>query len=134
MKLLSVTFAPEAELFLYGLLAERTPEQSISHRDMPTLEEHARFVHSEPYEAWYIIAVGGLYVGSIYLTKAREVGLFILEDSQGKGYGHEALELLKRLHPGPLLANISVENLPSAEFFTHEGFKPLQTTMVLSNE
>ena len=33
-------------VLLWQLLAERTPEQSISHRGMPTAERHAAFVRS----------------------------------------------------------------------------------------
>ena len=41
--------------FLYELLAERDPVANISHREMPTFDQHRKFVDSRPYKAWYLI-------------------------------------------------------------------------------
>jgi hypothetical protein len=54
MRLVSVYDVPDAEDILYVLLEQRTPEQSISHRKMPTLPEHRAFIKSKPYLAWYL--------------------------------------------------------------------------------
>ena len=50
MKLVSVYLLQQdyaAVDFLYQLLAEREPHESISHRRMPTFSEHVAFVHFE---------------------------------------------------------------------------------------
>ena len=36
-------------MFLYELLSERDPVANISHKQMPTYDEHIRFVTSKPY-------------------------------------------------------------------------------------
>jgi hypothetical protein len=44
MKLIPISEHPDAARILYALLAERTPEQSISHKKMPTWEEHLEHI------------------------------------------------------------------------------------------
>ena len=71
--------------FLYELLTQRRQAANISHKKMPTYEEHVKFVRSRPYSKWYIINVNGEKAGSIYLTKQNEIGIHlfrIFEDSQ----------------------------------------------------
>lgn len=121
------TAAPEV---LYRLLGERTPQQSISHRRMPTWAEHLAFVNAipHPYPHWYLLQVNGDFVGSAYLTDRREVGLFLFERYQGEGYGVEAMNLLALAHPGPLLANIAPGNELSQRFFRRLGFRAVQVT------
>ena len=132
MKLESVYLRDDAQEILYSLLKERTPEQSISHKQMPSWEDHVAFIKSEPYQAWYLIEVNDEIVGSIYLSKQREVGLFLFEKFKGQGYGRQALARLKYLHPGRLLANINPKNEASRKFFEREGFKLIQQTYELA--
>ncbi len=120
--------------FLYALLSDRDPIVNISHRKMPTMAEHARFVETWPsvYEAWYLILQSGKAIGSTYLTYAGEIGLFLFKEAQGKGIGAEALGLLKSLHRKTrYLANIAPGNEVSARFFERQGFKPIQHTYEL---
>lgn len=62
--------------FLYELLKKRDPLANISHKKMPTYKEHIKFVKSRPYKVWYVIHFGKRKVGSIYLSKQNEIGLF----------------------------------------------------------
>ena len=41
--------------FLYEILSERTTNENISHKEMPTYKKHVKFVLSKPYKKWYII-------------------------------------------------------------------------------
>ena len=61
--------------FLYELLSERKQITFISHKKMPTYEEHVKFIESEPYSKWYIIQIDDKKIGSIYLTKENEIGI-----------------------------------------------------------
>lgn len=114
--------------FLYDLLAERTPEQSISHKMMPTWEEHERFTCSAPYLAWYVIEDVGYLRGAIYLSKQREIGVGILRKHQRKGYARAAVLELMRLHPGRFLANVNPKNEASRKLWESLGFNLLQVT------
>lgn len=105
---------------LYTLLAERTPEQSISHKAMPSFEAHSSFVWSSPYLCWYEI-VAMEPVGAIYVTHAREVGIHILKAHRHHHYATAALAALREEHPGRLWANVAPRNTASIEFFTKHG-------------
>ena len=41
--------------FLFQLLKERESKVNISHRTIPTYNNHVKFVMSKPYAKWYII-------------------------------------------------------------------------------
>jgi RimJ/RimL family protein N-acetyltransferase len=110
-------------LALWDLLRERTPDQNISHEEMPEWEDHVAFVDGEPYLAWYLICEKRVLpctyrkLGMIYLTHNREVGIQIFKRYQGKGYGKGAIQLLMRKHPGKFYANINPNNTQSIKFF-----------------
>lgn len=132
MKLIDVydDTLPHAVL-LWQLLSERQPEQSISHKSMPTATQHAAFIRSKPYLHWYVIDVEGL-VGACYITKDQEIGIGILNEHKRKGYGKAAVQELMAKHPGKLLANINPANSPSLSLFSAMGFKHIQTTMEMT--
>ena len=132
MRLVSVYDVPDAEDILYVLLEQRTPEQSISHRKMPTLPEHRAFIQSKPYLAWYLIEEGAQYVGATYLSQQREIGIFIFNAHQGRGLGRQAVEMLMRGHPGEFLANVNPNNANSRRFWEKLGGRLIQVTYRLN--
>ena len=118
--------------FLYDLLLQRNSDANISHKKMPTYEEHVKFVRSQPYSKWYIIEIDGERVGSIYLTNQNEVGIFVEERSHAKGIGSNALNVLIDQNPGlRYLANINPKNKKSIDFFEKSGFVLIQYTYEL---
>lgn len=134
MRLVSVYDVPRlvtAQTVLWDLLVTREPHVNISHKVMPTWQQHIAFIESKPYEAWYLIDDGYFFTGAIYLSRQREVGLFLLPEHRGEGLGKAALAELRKLHPGRLLANASVRNLDSIAFFHKQGFTLLSVTMEL---
>ena len=119
--------------FLYELLSERKQITFISHKKMPTYEEHVKFIESEPYSKWYIIQIDDKKIGSIYLTKENEIGIFLKESIQRSGIGSNALNKLIDINPGlRYLANINPKNEKSIEFFKKSGFKLIQYTYELN--
>ena len=122
-------------LFLYDLLAERDSKVNISHRKMPSYDQHVKFVMSKPYSKWYVIQHNNQKVGSIYLSEQNEIGIFIKRELQGKGIGTEALKLLMKYNPQTrYLANVNPKNKKSIEFFKNHGFKLIQYTYELVND
>ena len=67
--------------FLFDLLKERDPSTNISHKKMTTHDEHVKFVRAKPYSKWYIIFKSKQKVGSIYLSKNNEIGIFLSKKS-----------------------------------------------------
>lgn len=117
---------------LYQLLEERPQEANISHKRMPTFDEHRYFVMNHPYLDWIIIKDDDQnVVGSVYLTKAREIGVSIFKKYQGNGHGKTAIDIIRAKYPGPLYANIAPNNEKSKAFFLSLGFELIQHTYKL---
>jgi RimJ/RimL family protein N-acetyltransferase len=115
---------------LWKLLKERTPEQSISHKKMPSRKQHEFFVERHPYP-WYFICSEENYdviYGSVYLTNKREIGIQVFDKYKGEGIGTLALAKLREYHRGPFLANIAPGNEASIRFFEKHGFRHIQNT------
>ena len=118
--------------FLFNLLEQRDNRSNISHKKMPTYSEHIKFVKSKPYSKWYIIQKSKIKIGSIYLSKNNEIGIFINENFHGKGFATHALELLINKNPrSRYLANVNPKNLRSTKFFKKNNFKLIQHTYEL---
>lgn len=129
MNLISIYERPDRALVLHQLLEEREPTANISHKAMPSWDEHVRFVESRPYQAWYFIMDGEETKGACYLSKHDEIGVFVFKAHQGKNYGPWAIEALMLKHgKRRYLANVSPRNERSAEIFRNLGFKPIQVT------
>lgn len=116
------------EGILYGLLLERQPNESISHKKMPTMREHRSFVDKKPYAAWYIIQSldekDYPFIGCIYLSNDDEIGISIFNEYRRQHYASVAINALMDEHPRVCYyANINPENLKSKELFKRLGFK-----------
>lgn len=145
-----------AVTFLYDLLAERPAAANISHREMPTLEQHRAFVTRRPYRAWYIVEMegrvdtlpesergipGAWWVGTVCVTPQNEIGVQILAIHQRKGHARAALtQLLAELKPldpaptvrnGRFVANVAPTNEASKALFESLGGKQIQVTYEL---
>ena len=119
--------------FLYNLLMERDTKANISHKKMPTYNQHVSFVSAKPYSKWYVILSDTNKAGSIYLTSQNEIGIFIKKSFQGKQLGNIALHKLIQKNPKKrYLANVNPQNKKSMYFFKNNGFKLIQYTFELS--
>lgn len=118
---------------LYDLLKERTPEQSISHKEMPNYVQHAEFVNSRPYFRWYFILYEDQIVGSVYLTYEREIGIFIFNRFKRRGFGEQAVRMLMSTAPGKFLANVNPQNEASRKLFEKLGGQLIQVTYELKS-
>lgn len=142
VRLVDVYKVRDPHVFLYLLLNERRADESISHNGMPSMQEHRRFILSNPYRCWYIVQnEGGLWVGAVYATERNEIGVSILREFQRQGYARAALTELMDEH-GPLpaipakrtgryIANVNPENAPSRALFEKLGGKLMQYTYEL---
>ena len=119
--------------FLYNLLRERDARANISHKKMPTYNQHVAFVSAKPYSKWYVILYDTNKAGSIYLTSQNEIGIFIKKSFQSKQLGNIALRKMIQKNPKKrYLANVNPQNKKSVRFFKNNGFKLIQYTFELS--
>ena len=115
--------------FLFDLLKNRDPIANISHKKMPSYNQHTQFVKSKPYSKWYIILKEKEKVGSIYLSKNNEIGLSILKSEKTKTIQKLALnELIKKNPRKRFLVNINPKNKNLISFFKKNDFKLIQYT------
>jgi len=118
--------------FLYNLLKERDSRVNISHRMMPTFNEHVKFVLSKPYSNWYVIKYGQKKVGSCYITHLNEIGIHIKKEMQGKNIQQEVLQIIMKKNPKQrYIANVNPSNKKAIRFFKNNGFKLIQYTYEL---
>lgn len=124
--------------FLYKMLKERESHINISFI-MPTELEHIDFVSSRSkkiYKTWQIIYFYDNPIGNFYISNDNEIGLFILKEYQGKGFGktimRDIISFAKISGYGSLYANINPDNVFSIEFFKKNDFEILQHTYKLN--
>lgn len=117
---------------LYQLLLERDETINISHRQMPSFEEHRRFVESKPYRLWKIVLHKETPVGAIYLSHQCEIGSFLLKAHHNQGLGTEMIsQFLELVRPFAkrVYANINPRNDRSIHVYCDKlGFSHLQNT------
>jgi RimJ/RimL family protein N-acetyltransferase len=120
---------------LWEILESRAgqDEINISHHTMPTPEEHVRFVQSRPYLGWYFVTLAGkIVMGAVYVTRQGEIGIHLLPEFHGRGYGPEAIRQVMFLHPREqYLANVNPKNERSIRMFEKLGFRFKQATYAL---
>ena len=118
--------------FLFNLLKERSAAENISHKKMPTYNEHKKFVKSKPYSRWYIVVHSNKKIGSVYLSKNAEIGIFLKKEFRTQNIGKKALEMIIQKNPRKrYLANINPKNTKSINFFKKNHFKLIQYTFEL---
>lgn len=133
--------------FLYDLLAERPPEACISHKEMPSYQEHELFVKTFGfhYEAWYIVEAAfyespnsdilpapKFPIGSIYITRHDEVCVHVKPGYKRRGFEREAIRELMASHPrNRYFFNVAPNNQSAHKFYQDEmGLKVIQWTYV----
>ena len=117
--------------FLFNHLKERDPREKISHKKMPTYDEHVKFVLSKPYSKWYIIFERNKKIGSVYLTKADELGLHLKKEYFRESLLKEILESLMKSEPNKrFVFNVSPRNKKFMKLLQKNGYVISQQTVV----
>ena len=121
--------------FLYDLLMERDLRQNISHKKMPTYNQHVSFVSSKPYSKWYVILYDASKVGSLYLSKQNEIGIWFIDDSfHDKLANYAVKQLIKKNPRKRYLANVSPLNKKLQSFFVNIGFTQVDLSYELMSD
>lgn len=63
---------------LYRQLSARV--ENISHKELPSFEQHKKFVTNHPYRAWYIIWHKKIALGNAYIQYDNSIGLNCSDD------------------------------------------------------
>lgn len=136
-----VDYSHEHVEILYELLKDRT--HSISHKELPNLDDHSNFVKNNPYRAWYIVYMAGEVLGSVYVQHDNSVGIHIDTSKTDLSFEHFYLELTKKLQPLPERAskiskyfffNVAPNNKNLAKWLIDGGALISQNSYVMSTE
>ena len=115
--------------FLYELLLQRKKIVNISHKKMPTYEEHVKFIESEPYSKWYIIQIDAKKIGSIYLTKENEIGIhFFTQYEESERFQNVIKEFFLKEPQDRFFMNVSPKNEQYIDLAKKLGFHLVQHT------
>jgi RimJ/RimL family protein N-acetyltransferase len=137
VNLVSVYMMDEMEAYgqLYAMLSKRPSVANISHKKMPSFAQHREYVKSRPYQVWYLLSdVPRNWVGHVYLTERKEIGVQILQAYQKKGYATSAVRQIMTHNTGPFYANINPRNRASIAFFRKLGFHIISSTYKLEGQ
>lgn len=117
---------------LYELLKQR--QYRISHKALPSFDEHEAFVSAHPYRAWFIVRKNDTLRGSFYLHKDNSIGLNLTEQDS-KIVGAIFDFITENFKPEPAVAsfvaasffvNLSCENTELQNILSEQGLIPLQ--------
>ena len=122
----------------YRLLKLRI--NSISHNNIPSYEEHKKFVSANPYRYWFLIEVEKLYIGTTYIKRDNSIGIYI--DPKFNAFTREVLkELLRSFNPlserksirnAKFIINVALDDEFLADTVKDIGGIEIQRTFVLS--
>lgn len=122
---------------LYELLLER--KNSISHIDIPSLNEHNKFVLSHPYVAWYLIYKRKKLFGSLYVHSDNSIGLNVNQSTKEDvseiiffiKANHKPLPSLKSVRRGDFFMNVSSSNADLIKCLQQLGKEEIQRSFVV---
>ena len=98
-------------LDLFSLLEERLPNESISHKETPSWQQHLNFIASKPYKEWCIVLDKSVCIGAYYITHQNEIGISVYLLCRKRGYATRILDAIIQLNPGvEFKANINPVN------------------------
>lgn len=91
---------------LYTQLKKRL--YSISHKSVPSFDEHTEFVQNHPYRKWIIVKNAETAIGNVYIQFDNSIGLNV--DSSVTL--EQILEILKQVY----ISNLPLPEVPSVRF------------------
>ena len=123
---------------LFMILSKRKNYQKISFKKLPSFKEHKSFVKNHPYRMWFLIIKDKKYVGTIYLSKMNEIGIFVIKHLEVieplVDFVIEKYKPLKRkksIRSENFIINISPKDVMFNNIIKDMGAKLIQNTYLL---
>ena len=124
---------------LYKLLKNR--EFNISHKKLPSYDEHKKFVQSNPYKEWYLIYQNSEVLGTFYIQFDNSIGLNIDKPTlrlvrQISNYINNNFKInppVPSKVPPYFFINIAESNKRMLNILKGIGCSPLQVSFKLNN-
>ena len=123
--------------FLYDLLSERKQFENISHKKLPSYNNHVKFIKSKPYAKWLLIECREKILGSVYLSKNNEIAIWIkkdIKDYKMKIRKKVLEEIITKFTRKKYLINLNPRNKKIINFYKKNGFKLIHSTFQLEGK
>ena len=102
---------------LYELLKAR--KHTISHRVLPSYDDHANFVLHNPYRHWFLIQFDGMVIGSVYVQYDNSVGISLREPAMSDSLALVVSSLKNKVKPLEPVASVRYKdfffNVPASD-------------------
>ena len=118
-------------------MSERKPFENISHKKLPSYNNHIKFIKSKPYSKWLLIQYNEKMVGSVYLSKNNEIAIWIkknIKEHKMKIRKKILQEILTKFVRKKYFANINPRNKKIINFYKKSGFKLIYSTFQLDGK
>lgn len=126
---------------LYAQLKNRS--HNISHKILPSFDEHTEFVHNYPYREWIIMKDNGRAIGNVYIHFDNSIGLHF-ESSKYFDRVDEVLRFVNTsclplpaqpsMRIGEFFFRVSPDNRLLQERLSILGFREVERTYVPQSE
>jgi hypothetical protein len=124
---------------LYTQLKNRA--HNISHKSVPSFDEHTEFVQNHPYRKWIIVKDTEIAIANVYIQYNNSIGLNV--DSlvtceqinkilKGIYASHSPLPAVPSVRFGEFFLNVATDNKMLQKKLSSLGFSEVERTFVLS--
>ena len=118
-------------------MSERKQFENISHKKLPSYNNHVKFIKSKPYAKWLLIECREKILGSVYLSKNNEIAIWIkkdIKDYKMKIRKKILEEVITKFTRKKYLTNINPRNKKIINFYKKNGFKLIYSTFQLDDK
>ena len=118
-------------------MSERKQFENISHKKLPSYNNHVKFIKSKPYAKWLLIECREKILGSVYLSKNNEIAIWIkkdIKDYKMKIRKKILEEITTKFTRKKYLTNINPRNKKIINFYKKNGFKLIHSTFKLEGK
>ena len=118
-------------------MSERKQFENISHKKLPSYNNHVKFIKSKPYAKWLLIECREKILGSVYLSKNNEIAIWIkkdIKDYKMKIRKKILEEVITKFTRKKYLTNINPRNKKIINFYKKNGFKLIHSTFQLEGK
>ena len=124
---------------LFVFLAKK--KFNISHKFLPSYQEHKNFVANHPYRFWYLILNEQKYIGVIYVTFENVIGINTIINSKEIYISaikaitnlHKPLDEIKSIRNKYFVINVNPNNKILIKAIRFLSLPHIQNTYILKN-
>ena len=112
-------------------MSERKQFENISHKKLPSYNNHVKFIKSKPYAKWLLIECREKILGSVYLSKNNEIAIWIkksVRDYKMTICKKILQEIITKFTRKKYFANLNPRNKKMIDFYKKNGFELIHFT------